>query len=169
VPVQLVVNNTAVDNGGLIVKEKLPPGWQLVRAEPAAALGAVEEIKWLLPAGKGSRIISYTVRSPQTAPLDTRVVFSGQLVTQAAGRAQSSAIGGDREMILAARHWADRNGDGKIDDNEIMPAYYLTEEMKGLGLDWQTIEKIWSSAGYGWDAARRTYAFGNYTARRHGQ
>jgi transcriptional regulator with XRE-family HTH domain len=165
VPVQLVVSSTGVSNGGLIVKEKLPPGWQLVQAAPAAAtLAAVEEIKWLLPAGKGNRTISYTVRSPQAAPLDTKVIFNGQLVTQVAGHAQSAAIGGDRQMVLAARHWADRNGDGKIDDNEIMPAYYLTEEMKGLGLDWLTIEKIWSSSGYGWDASRRGYVFGQHTA-----
>ena len=38
-----------------------------------------------------------------------------------------------------------------IDDDEIMPAYYVYEEMKGLGLDWKIIEAIWSAKGYRWD------------------
>jgi type IV pilus assembly protein PilC len=47
--------------------------------------------------------------------------------------------------------------DGRIDDDEIMPAYYLSEEMKGLGLDWKTIEAIWSGKGYRWDARARAF------------
>jgi len=49
------------------------------------------------------------------------------------------------------------NGDGRIDDNEIMPAYYLTEEMKGLGLDWKTVESIWTGAGYTWNDTLKTF------------
>jgi len=41
-----------------------------------------------------------------------------------------------------------------IDDNEIIPAFYLTDEMKGLELDWKTIEAIWSGKGYAWDQQR---------------
>jgi hypothetical protein len=36
-----------------------------------------------------------------------------------------------------------------------MPAYYLTDEMKGLGLDWKTIEAIWSAKGYAWDGVKK--------------
>jgi hypothetical protein len=38
-----------------------------------------------------------------------------------------------------------------------MPAYYLTEEMKGLLEDWPLVERIWSARGYDWDLQRREY------------
>jgi hypothetical protein len=60
-------------------------------------------------------------------------------------------------MTVDGVHWADQNGDGRIDDNEIMPAYYLTEEMKGLGLDWHEIETIWSARGYAWDRGKQRF------------
>ena len=60
-------------------------------------------------------------------------------------------------MRIAGIHWADRNGDGRIDDEEIMPAYYLSEEMKGLDLDWKTIETIWSGKAYRWDAGSHQF------------
>ncbi|HEX8961167.1 MAG TPA: XRE family transcriptional regulator, partial [Geobacteraceae bacterium] len=60
-------------------------------------------------------------------------------------------------VTVAGVQWADKNGDGRIDDDEIMPAYYLTEEMKGLGLDWKTIEAIWSGKGYRWDPRTREF------------
>ena len=152
-PVQLIVNDTNNTERGLIIKETLPAGWRLINAQPAASIsrGTPEEIKWLLPPGSGRRVISYTVRSPRNTPLDATVTFKGQLVLQSDGQSRRIAIDGNRQLKIAGIHWADSNGDSKIDDNEIMPAYYLTEEMKGLGLDWKTIETIWSSSGYRWD------------------
>ncbi|HEY5975810.1 MAG TPA: XRE family transcriptional regulator, partial [Geobacteraceae bacterium] len=107
-------------------------------------------IKWLLPGGNDRQAISYTARAGTAGAPHGTASFAGTLVSRSDGSASSSAIAGDTSITVADRHWADANGDGRIDDNEIMPAYYLCEEMKGLGLDWKTIEAIWSGKGYRW-------------------
>jgi transcriptional regulator with XRE-family HTH domain len=158
-PVRLVVSGGEQAAGGVIIKEKLPPGWRLVKAEPAAASTGSEggELKWLLPPGPSRRSILYTVRPAAVETNGGEVFLEGYYVFRKAGLQRSITIGGDRRLAIDGRHWADVNGDGLIDDNEIMPAYYLCEEMKSLGLDWKTIEAIWSGKGYRWDPVNRSF------------
>lgn len=159
IPVQVKLNKGSSANKGYIIKEQLPAGWRLVSAMPPvpAGKGPTDEAKWLLPAAEGQQTVSYTVQVPQNLPLKEKVSFNGSLVTHTEEEARTEAVGGSRTVTVADRHWADRNGDGRIDDNEIMPAYYLCEEMKGLGLDWKSIEAIWNGKGYRWDPASRTF------------
>ncbi|RII29210.1 MAG: XRE family transcriptional regulator [Geobacter sp.] len=159
IPIQIKVQRRETDAGGIIVRSGLPTGWQLVNSVPRPSTGQLSsgELKWLLPGGSTAATISFTVRIPHDAPLDSTASFTGKVVLQSGDSTRTEAIGGPNKVTINGRHWADTNGDGKIDDNEIMPAYYLTEEMKGLGLDWQTIEAIWSGKGYTWDKTRRDF------------
>ncbi len=159
IPVQIKVLRREAGTGGIIIRAQLPAGWQLVNAIPRPSTGQSSsgELKWLLPGGSETVTISCTVRIPQDAPLDSTASFTGKVVMQRGDSTRTEAIGGASTITINGRHWADTNGDGRIDDNEIMPAYYLTEEMKGLGLDWQTIEAIWSGKGYTWDKTRREF------------
>lgn len=159
IPVQVKVMHRDPGTGGIIVRVQLPAGWQLVNASPRPATGQPSggEVKWLLPGGSDTSTISCTVRIPRDAPLDSAASFAGKVVMQSGDSTRTENIGGTGKVTVNGRHWADSNGDGRIDDNEIMPAYYLTEEMKGLGLDWQTIEAIWSGKGYTWDKTRREF------------
>ncbi len=158
IPVQIKVTRKESGARGFIVKEQLPPGWHLVSAVPPAVAGPgdTQEVKWLIPGGSGMVSISYTVRVAPAAALKSQASFAGTIVVHAGGT-RTEPIGGARLITVAGAHWADQNGDGRIDDNEIMPAYYLTEEMKGLGLDWKEIEAIWSGKGYRWDRERREF------------
>ncbi len=124
---------------------------------PAAGQKSGDEVKWLLPGGSGPVTISATVRVPPDTPLDSAASFTGKVVLQSGDSTRTEAIGGPGKVTVNGRHWADVNGDGRIDDNEIMPAYYLTEEMKGLGLDWKTVEAIWSGKGYTWDRSKQEF------------
>jgi transcriptional regulator with XRE-family HTH domain len=153
IPVQIRISRKDSSSTGLIVKERLPAGWRLVNSFPPAATGQADagEVKWLIPTGSGPLTISYTVQVSPTAPLSSTATFAGEIVAHVGEIARKAACGGDRTVTVAGVHWVDRNGDGRIDDDEIMPAYYLSEEMKGLGLDWKTIEAIWSGKGYRWD------------------
>lgn len=158
-PVQIKISRKKTAPEGFIVKERLPAGWRLVASLPPAAIGHgdVEEIKWLIPGGVGHVTVSYTVRIGGAAPLKTEAHFSGSIVAHTDGFIRTENIGGDHLVTVAGVHWADANGDGRIDDNEIIPAYYLTEAMKGLDLDWKTIEAIWSGKGYRWDAQTQKF------------
>jgi transcriptional regulator with XRE-family HTH domain len=159
IPVQIKVNRKESGARGFIVKEQLPAGWRLMSAVPPVVTGqeGSQEVKWLIPGGTGMVSISYSVRVAPTAELKSQASFAGAIVVHAGGISRTESIGGPRLMTVAGVHWADRNGDGRIDDDEIMPAYYLTEEMKGLGLDWKEIEAIWSGKGYTWDREKRVF------------
>lgn len=159
IPVQVKVSRKRGETEGFIIKERLPAGWRLVASLPPAAAGqaATDEVKWLIPGGSGQVTVSYTVEISPYASLKTVAVFDGSVVAHTGGLTRAESVGGDRSMTVAGVHWADTNGDGRIDDNEIMPAYYLSEEMKGLGLDWPTIETIWSGKGYRWDGEQRRF------------
>ena len=155
-PVQLKISRKVSGNKGLIVKEQLPAGWKFVQALPAPSGPAVgEEIKWLIPAGEGTVTISYTVRTPDRPAGGGAALFNGKIGAHEGGITLTIATEGDNGVTVNGCHWADVNCDGRIDDNEIMPAYYLTDEMKGLGLDWKTIEAIWSAKGYAWDGVKK--------------
>jgi transcriptional regulator with XRE-family HTH domain len=157
IPVQVKISRNESGNRGLIVKERLPAGWRLVRSSPPAASGTSggDEVKWLIPAGEGQVTISYTVKSPDKAGQQAR--FSGDVGVHAGGITRTTSIGGAELLTINGCHWADVNCDGRIDDNEIMPAYYLTEEMKELGLEWKGIEAIWSARGYLWDGVKKEF------------
>lgn len=159
VPVQVKVERMDETVQGYVVKERLPAGWKLVKASPQPAAGQVtaEEVKWLVPGGTGAYIISYTAQIPAQAKMESDAEFVGTIVISRTERNSTQTIRGDNRIKMAGRHWADGNGDGVIDDTEIMPAYYLTEEMKDFGLDWKTIEIIWSGKGYRWDSVTRQY------------
>jgi len=159
IPVQLRISRWDTASTGLIIKERLPSGWRLVAALPPASTprGGSNEVKWLIPSGSGLVTISYTVQVAPAATLKTAAVFDGEIVARNDEMTRKGSCGGDRTIRVAGVHWADRNGDGRIDDEEIMPAYYLTEEMKGLDLDWKTIEMLWSGRGYRWNPLTRRF------------
>lgn len=153
IPVQIKVTGQGEEKAGFILKEKLPDGWRLVSSLPASS--AIESsgsgLKWLMPGGSGSSTVSYTIKIPASLALRKEVKLNGEIVLRVGGRNRTETVAGNNSIKIGAYHWADTNGDGRIDDDEIMPAYYIYEEMKGLGLDWKMIEAIWSGKGYSWD------------------
>ena len=158
VPVQLKIARGEGDTRGFIVKERIPAGWRFLSANPPVTGEAGErEAKWLIPGGAGPVTISYTLLIPRDAALKGAVSLGGELVLSGSGGSRKEVAQGSTSLTVDGLHWADTNGDRRIDDDEIMPAYYLTEEMKGLGLDWKTIETIWSSAGYTWNGKLKVF------------
>jgi transcriptional regulator with XRE-family HTH domain len=154
IPVQIEITRHGGENSGFILKENLSAGWRLVSALPASSSAdpSGSGIKWLIPGGSASVTVSYTVQVPAAPALNGEVQLHGEIVLRGGGVNRTESVGGSSSLRIGSYHWADSNGDGRIDDDEIMPAYYICEEMKGLGLDWKTIEAIWSGKGYRWDA-----------------
>lgn len=154
VPIQIKVTRRQGQEMGFILKEKLPNGLRMVSSSPAtsAADSTGSGIKWLIPGGSASVTVSYTVQIPASYPPGKEVKLDGEIVLRVGGSNRTEPVAGSYVIRSGAYHWADANGDGRIDDDEIMPAYYICEDMKGLGLDWKTIEAIWSGKGYRWDA-----------------
>ncbi len=53
--------------------------------------------------------------------------------------------------MVAKIHWADLNGDGLIDDDEMLDASYLSENMPNLPLDLDAVEELWIEEQYYWN------------------
>ncbi|WP_224983973.1 helix-turn-helix domain-containing protein [Geomonas agri] len=150
-PVQIKVARQPSTPFGFILREKLPAGAHLVSSLPSTS-SADSELKWLVPSAGTPVTVSFTLQVPATFTSGRDATLKGEIVVHSATTTnRTEAIGGSGSIHIGAYHWADSNGDGRIDDDEIMPAYYICEEMKGLGLDWKTIEAIWSGKGYRWD------------------
>lgn len=154
IPVQIKIARPGAESSGCILKENLPHGWRLVSSLPASSSAdpSGTGIKWLIPGGSASVTVSYAVQVPASPVPGGEAKLRGEIVLHAGAMNRTEPVGGDSDIRVGAYHWADTNGDGRIDDDEIMPAYYICEDMKGLGLDWKTIEAIWSGKGYRWDA-----------------
>ncbi|WP_136515259.1 helix-turn-helix transcriptional regulator [Geomonas edaphica] len=152
IPVQVKVARQPASPFGFILRERLPAGARLVSALPVTS-STESEGKWLVPTGGAPATVSYSLKVPANFPSGKDAALKGELVVHGGeGSNRAESVGGSTSVHIGAYHWADSNGDGRIDDDEIMPAYYICEEMKGLGLDWKTIEAIWSGKGYRWDA-----------------
>lgn len=154
IPVQIKVTRRQDEMSGFILKEKLPKGFQMFSSLPASSATdpSRSAVKWLVPGGSSSVVISYSIKVPAGEPAGKEARISGEVVVRKGGTTRTEAVGGSDTIRIGSYHWADLNGDGRIDDDEIMPAYYICEAMKDLGLDWKTIEAIWSGKGYRWDA-----------------
>ncbi|MBJ6748606.1 helix-turn-helix domain-containing protein [Geomonas anaerohicana] len=151
-PVQVKVARQPSAPFGFILREKLPPGARPVNSLPATS-SADSELKWLVPSAGTPVTVSFTLQVPASFNPGKDAALKGEIVVHSADSSnRTETVGGNGSVHIGAYHWADSNGDGRIDDDEIMPAYYICEEMKGLGLDWKTIEAIWSGKGYRWDA-----------------
>jgi transcriptional regulator with XRE-family HTH domain len=156
IPVQIKIGRSGSGGRGVIVREQLPAGWRLVKSSPATSAGQqpTGEVKWLITGDDGPVTISYTVQVAPDAPARP-APFTGSIVVHVSGMSRTGTVVGSSQVAVGEWHWADVNGDGRVDDNEIMPAYDRTEEMKGLGLDWKTIEAIWDGTGYRWDRTKK--------------
>ena len=148
------------DTGGFILKEHFPPGWKLIEASPPASSldNEAGTARWIIKPGDKRRLVAYLVRVAPTAVMGIGGDFSGEVIAQASGRQRPVTVAGPSEVRVAPFHWADRNGDGVIDDGEVLQAYDTIEEMKGVHLDWDTIESIWDAGGYRLDGKHHCFA-----------
>jgi transcriptional regulator with XRE-family HTH domain len=154
VPVRIWIETDGLDSKGFIVREHFPAGWKLIEAFPPASSLDNESgmARWLLKPGENRLLISYLLWVSAEASVDQEGYFSGEVVLSSNGRNQPTQLIGDGQMKIAPFQWADQDGDYRIDDNEMLQASDIVEEMKGVHLDWKLMEKIWDHGSYFWDA-----------------
>lgn len=159
IPVEVRLGSDT-DTGGFILKEHFPPGWKLIEASPPASSldNEAGTARWIIKPGDKRRLVAYLVRVAPEAVMGSSGAFSGEVIAQADGRQRPVTVAGPDSVRVAPFLWADRNGDGVIDDGEVLQAYDTIEEMKGVHLDWDTIESIWDAGGYRLDSKNHRFA-----------
>ncbi len=158
VPVLLEVRSESREAFKVVVRETLPPGWEMAGATVAPDQGpdAGGTAKWILPIEEGAARIAYLVRSRPGAPEGTASRFEGEVVPP--GRRPGKApIRGETRIDLEYVHWADQNGDFHISDAEVLDALERVEAAHALGIDASDLRDLWGAPEYSWDRGRNAF------------
>jgi hypothetical protein len=156
-PVLVRVTAAVPVSFSLLLKENLPPGCEPLAAAPAFASAGIDAglVKWVSRLEGDKQVFAYLVKAP-LVPENTELVFHGRIL--AGPRAGSSpATGGDARLRIRNFHWADRNRDGRIDDEEILSVYDLYSNIAGFSFNRDLIDEIWAAGGYAWNRAAGRY------------
>lgn len=158
VPIRVRVK-TGPGMKGFILREHFPAGWKLIEANPPPSSldNEIGTVRWILKPGATEPLISYLLKVAPKARIGTVGQFKGEVVASPDGSNAPAPVGGAFRLRIAPYHWADQNGDDIIDDGEILQAYDIVDEMKGVHLDWKLLKNIWDAGGYRWDKERRRF------------
>ncbi|MDH5298355.1 MAG: helix-turn-helix domain-containing protein [Desulfobulbaceae bacterium] len=154
-PVLIRVETAPAGNYSMIVRETVPLGCMVVTGLPSFA--TLDEtsgtIKWIGKAAGATSIFSYLARVRPTVAVGKRLTFDGAMTLKKIDASTTSDIGGPNTLVVKKLHWADANGDGRIDDDEILSVYDRLETMDelGFGKPQSRVEEIWAGNGYRWD------------------
>ncbi|PLX74712.1 MAG: XRE family transcriptional regulator [Desulfuromonas sp.] len=149
----------SIGEGGFILREHFPKGWQMLQAAPpASSLDNVNGVaRWIIKSGERLERISYLLQViPETLP-GVSQSFEGEVVAGGDRNPTVSSIHDDKQIMVAPVHWADDNADGIVDDGEMLQASFLIEEMAGVHIDWDRLEALWDAGGYRWDAGEESF------------
>jgi transcriptional regulator with XRE-family HTH domain len=155
IPVQVRLTQRAYE-GGFILREYLPKGWKLLQSNPPASSLDNDNgmVRWIIKGGDARERIVYLVQVDRLARAGSDNVFQGEVVAGAGDTQVAVPVQGEGRVAVAPTLWADLNGDGRIDDGEMLQASHTVDEMAGVYIDWLELERLWTAGGYRWDDAR---------------
>ncbi len=158
VPVRVRLD-TATETKGFILREHFPPGWKLIEANPPPSSLNNEDgtARWIVKPGEARPAIVYLVRVSSSAKMDSVGTFSGEIVANPNSNNAPTTILGMTNITIGPYLWADLNGDGHVDDSEMLSASDTFDEMKGVHLDWSQLEDIWDAEGYHWNPKKEVF------------
>lgn len=158
IPVRLRLN---VDDATkrYIIREHFPPGWEVIEASPPASSIDNQDgmARWIVKPGEERSLIVYLVRVDARSPLGMIARFRGEIVANLDEKNQAISSVGETEMTVGPYNWSDLDGDSSIDDAEMLEASLAFEELDGVHLDWQDLERLWDAGHYRFDPVRRRF------------
>ena len=156
-----VVINVETDHSGslsLILRESVPQQCTPIKADPifTAVDDKTGDIKWIYQTDGEKITFCYLAEIDPGAKMERELRFDGA-VTVRKGRGAVTPTRGSDILQIRPLHWADANGDGKIDDEEILTVYDEFGPMKDIDIGIRQIEDIWSGNGYRWDEKTKKF------------
>ena len=152
IPVMVAMTHRT-DNSGIIVREYFPKGWKIIQANPpTSSLDNVNGVaRWIIKTGDDRDRIVYLVQVDARAKPDAESSFQGEIVASTQGSQFAVPVQGESKIVVAETHWADSDSNGRIDDGEMLEASFTIEDMAGVHIDWNDLEKIWAAGSYVWN------------------
>jgi len=134
-----------------MLKEILPVGTEILQSVPPPTNLDHEKnvLKWISRTTEPRLVFGYMAKITATQAENKPRLFEGT-ITIKSGNGKTAAITGNSSIRIGSHHWADTNQDNRIDDDEILAVYDTYDGIKGLNVDIDKIDAIWSGHGYIW-------------------
>ena len=144
---------------GMILKETLPVGWDLLASEPVASHYDSDTgiVRWIFRKPQTNTTVLYLLSVPSGVEIDSNVEIAGELIANPDKHRSVAVVNSVGKMKINFFHCADTNGDFIIDDLEILELYDLTEPVKNMDLGWDLVEQIWEADGYKWSIEKNKF------------
>ncbi len=140
----------------VLIKEDIPRTLKISKAVPKYTSFEKGLLKWIYQGETSNLRFVYVARMPLSIKENKRLRFKGT-VTIKTDQTVSVGIGGNNRIVSAPFHWADKNQDNQIDDEEILDAYELLSGVSGMNKLLKEVETLWASGMYQWDQKTRKY------------
>ncbi|NDY42959.1 helix-turn-helix transcriptional regulator [Dissulfurirhabdus thermomarina] len=143
----------------LILRERLPAGCTLLRADPPPTSTAADgrELVWIFPANRPRLTFGYVARLAPGIPMGSRLAFSGRVNYRGGMARGRHETGGTAALEVRPLHWADLDGNHVIDDQEILTVYDVLAPATKLDIGLKEIEALWAASGYRWNEDRKEF------------
>jgi transcriptional regulator with XRE-family HTH domain len=157
-PVIITVENNYAGSHFLILRESVPLECTPIGADPAFTSidKKTGDLKWIYRADMQKIIFCYLAVINPGAEFGGKSQFEGT-VTVRKGLSTASPIDGPNTLQLSTLHWADVDGDQKIDDEEILTVYDELGKINNINFGIEQIEDIWSGSGYRWNEKTKKF------------
>lgn len=146
-PVFIKVHHSENSPVSFILRESFPDSITVKRGTPSFTALSATEGKWIDTAGEKDLLYGYLSIPDLHVTPGRELVFSGHILVEE----KQFSVGGSTTITMENYHWADRNADYVIDDNEILAIYSFFDLFKQMGIDIDEIQRIWAGNGYRWD------------------
>ena len=158
IPVQIRLTHRT-QSGGVILREYFPAGWKIIQANPpASSLDNVHGVaRWIIKAGEDRDRVVYLVQVDPQTKLESEQGFQGEVVASREGSQSAIPVQGESSVRVAPVHWVDANGDGRIDDAEMLEGSFTIEDMSGVHIDFDDLENLWDAGSYRWDKVKGVF------------
>ncbi len=164
-PVLIRVHTDEPVATSFILRESFPDSCVVSSGIPPFTAQSQTGVKWIDTTGTDDLYFGYLV-NPGGIPDDgEKLVFDGLILVDN----MKQRVDGATTIAMGDYHWADRNNDYRIDDNEILAIYSSFELFKQMGVDIDTIQQIWAGKGYRWDMDAKSFAVVSGTTPQGGE
>ncbi len=155
-PVLVRVDINPATKRTILVKEDIPQILKVTKAVPRYTSVKKGILKWIYQGDTTDLKFVYIARMPPSAQEGKRLRFKGT-VTVKTSQTVNVTVGGNNCVVSSPFYWADKNGDNRIDDEEILDAYELLAGVNGMKGILKEVENLWAAGQYKWDRATKRF------------
>ncbi len=152
-PVRIQIGRPGEESTSFLVKETVPENCEVVAVFPTATVRNKQSLKWINRKG-GSSSFTYVARIIAETKGETR--FSGTVKLGKDTRGEISILGNNTIQLLSY-HWADRDKDSIISDEEMLAVYDDFPGMENLPVDIELVEEMWMGTKYTWNSIKKEF------------